>query len=288
MASELILKIVPIDGFASGRAILFHGRTVGHFAWNKEKNKAEMMLELDPMPLPQAICLTAYASHCIISLNSPAYIEVKHVNKLERKALAANLFFPKGHGMQWMMEDWRRACASSIFDPYGFIISQGRMQDLPFGNYPTSEKGCGWIAAYNLCKACGKEQFMQETADTLARANLFHERYGENLFALQSFLKSKKIPARWCPGTTGMIQNRMAGSGAGIILYAHQAGTHYAFYIALGNGQYHFYNDIYGRRNDITTADAFFRRASILPLAALLYVSRKDVPYAQFLMESRK
>ena len=218
MASELILKIVPIYGFASGRAILFHGRTVGHFAWNREKNKAEMMLELDPMPLPQAICLTAYASHCIISLNSPAYIEVKHVNKLERKALAANLFFPKGQGMQWMMEDWRRACASSIFDPYGFIISQGRMQDLPFGNYPTSEKGCGWIAAYNLCKACGKEQFMQETADTLARANLFHERYGENLFALQSFLKSKKIPARWCPGTTGMIQNRMAGSGAGPIM----------------------------------------------------------------------
>lgn len=37
MASELILKIVPIDGFASGRAILFHGETVGHFAWNREK-----------------------------------------------------------------------------------------------------------------------------------------------------------------------------------------------------------------------------------------------------------
>ncbi|MEE8808373.1 MAG: hypothetical protein SOI44_08155 [Lactimicrobium sp.] len=285
MAAAVTYRIVPIDGFASGRAILFHGKEAGLFAWNRENEKVQMMLKLQPMCEEDAIGITAYVIHTIISLSHPAYIEVKKVSKRERRALAANLFFPKGKGMQWMKEPWQTKCDSAIFDPYGFLISQGRMQNLPFGRYTTSEKGCGWIAAYNLCKACGKEQFMQETAEGLAKTNLFHERFGENFFLIQYFLKQKGIVSKWYLGSNGMIAKKMAESGAGILLYGHSAGTHYAFYINLGNGSYHFYNDIYGKRNDIVTADAFFARGSVLPLAGILYVRKKDVPYARFFQE---
>ena len=44
----------------------------------------------------------------------------------------------------------------------GYIINQGMLREIPFGNYPSSKNGCGWIAVYNLMKALGNENHMKK------------------------------------------------------------------------------------------------------------------------------
>lgn len=52
----------------------------------------------------------------------------------------------------------------NAFSPDGMIVRQSLATDVPYGRYPSSRNGCGWIATYNLLRAVGRPQTPEPSA----------------------------------------------------------------------------------------------------------------------------
>ena len=168
-----------------------------------------------------------------------------------------NLFFPKGAVYKRLVEPWRYQVNDSCFDQEGYIINQGGMTALPFGLFNTREKGCGWIAVYNLLKLNGMEQSMQETAETLSKFDLFGEVFGENFFKLWIYLQRHGLQVKMALGKKA-VKAAMRRSKNGILLYSHKQGAHFCSYRMRHDGTVCIYNAVYGKQGHHTTIDAFF------------------------------
>ncbi|MEE8791919.1 MAG: hypothetical protein SOI52_01590 [Erysipelotrichaceae bacterium] len=202
----------------------------------------------------------------------PECIETEPADHLTEKALRGCLYFRCGRDYRRPVETWRQSISPSVFDNEGYIINQGAMKDLPFGWFSTREKGCGWIAVYNLMKWYGKEPFLKETAEGLARHAILGEVGGENVVNMILYLRNHGVPVRVQSGTQKMLTKAIHHSHAGILLYNHPYGSHYAAYETAGSEKYHFWNAVYGRREDVLRIEDFYDRRVMVPLGTVLYL----------------
>ena len=202
----------------------------------------------------------------------PEWIETDPADVLTEKALRGCLYFRSGRRYRRPVERWRQSIPFSAFDNEGYIISQDSLKDLPFGWFSTREKGCGWIAVYNLMKWYGKEPFLKETAEGLARHAILGEAGGENVVNMVMYLHRHGIPIKVQAGTQKMLTKAIHHSRAGILLYNHPYGSHYAAYEAAGNEKYHFWNAVYGSREDVLRIEDFYDRRVMVPLGTVLYL----------------
>ena len=186
----------------------------------------------------------------------------------------ANGYYTKGNGLQKKMEPWRLQLKDSVFDEEGYIIDQGAMKEIPFGWFNTMDKGCGWIAAYNLLKMCGMEQEMQVTAEEMARHILLGGIAGQELYTLWLYLKSKGLKCYVSLSFGAAALACMADSRYGILLYSHAHGAHYTAYRNLEDGQMQFYNAVYGRKNHCENAQDFLKNRELLPFSSVIYVKK--------------
>ena len=197
------------------------------------------------------------ANHVIRTFH-PKRIRTYSSDPRIKRIAPMSLFYPKGRIYMQEVEPWRYKISDSCFDPEGYIIHQGLMTPLPFGWFSTKDKGCGWIAAYNLLKLCGREQTMQETAEGLSSWGIAGEYFGENFFLLVFYLYRLGLPVKTAYGKKGAIA-MMKKSRCGILLYSHERGSHYSAYRVRSDGSCYFYNVIYGRSGYIQNPESFFK-----------------------------
>ena len=199
----------------------------------------------------------AIAANHVIRTYHPKKIRTYSTDPRIRRIAPMNLFYPKGRIFMREVEPWRYLISDDCFDQEGYLINQGLMKDLPFGWFTTKEKGCGWIAAYNLLKLCGREQTMQETAEGLDRWALAGEAFGENFFLLVFYLFRKGLMVKTAYGKKAAIA-LMKKSKCGILLYSHGRGSHYTTYRVRSDGSCYFFNAVYGRQGYIQNPESFF------------------------------
>lgn len=207
-------------------------------------------------------CIRKYHPEKILVETDPVYYKLWN----------ANGYFQKGTRFQKIIEPWRLQLQDQAFDPEGFLINQGMMSAIPFGWFNTMTKGCGWIAAYNLLKMCGKEQTMQETAEELGRRVLFGAVAGQELYTTYIYLKGKQVNCRISLSLDASALACMSNSRYGILLYSHKQGAHYTAYRSLGDGRFLFYNAVYGRVDHVEKAEEFLKERELLPFSSVIYV----------------
>lgn len=184
-----------------------------------------------------------------------------------------NLFYPKGTIYKRTVEPWRYRIPDSCFDREGFLINQGQMNGLPFGWFSTRDKGCGWIAAYNILKLNGREQTMEETARGLSRLDPSGELFGENYFKLFFYLRRRDLPVKAAIGRRA-VRKAMAMSRNGILLYSQKRGSHYCSYRIRHDGSIYLFNAVYGKNRHRITIDEFLSTYAKGIKVMLLYVER--------------
>jgi len=170
------------------------------------------------------------------------------------------------------VEEYRLQLENSVFDERGYIINQGKMVSIPFGWFNTRDKGCGWIAAYNLFKLNGKTMLMKDVLAGLKRFTFIGNLLGQEKISLYFWLKKQGLNAHISVGTNAKIIKKMCASKSGILLYIHRTNAHYVAYEVLKDGRIQFYNAVYGKKNHITTASEFLSENSFIPLSSLIYV----------------
>ena len=183
-----------------------------------------------------------------------------------------NLFYPKGEVFRRTVEEWRYLIPDSCFDREGYLIDQGRMNRLPFGRFSTKDKGCGWIAAYNILKLNGHEQTMKETAYGLSRFDPTGELFGENYFKLFLYLRRKGLPVKAAFGRKAAAQ-KMPASKNGILLYSRKPGSHYCAYRIRHDGSIYIFNAVYGKPSHRMDIDTFLSQYAKGFKVMLLYIA---------------
>ncbi|MBF1072933.1 MAG: hypothetical protein HXL40_07650, partial [Solobacterium sp.] len=187
-------------------------------------------------------------------------------------AYQANAVRCDNHQFIYDVEEYRLQLENSVFDERGYIINQGRMESIPFGWFNTRDKGCGWIAAYNLLKLNGKTMLMKDVLAGLKRFAFIGNLLGQEKISLYFWLKKQGLSAHISVGTNAKIIKKMCASKSGILLYIHRTNAHYVAYEVLKDGRIQFYNAVYGKKNHITTASEFLSENSFIPLSSLIYV----------------
>ena len=172
----------------------------------------------------------------------------------------------------YIVEPYRLQLENDVFDERGYIINQGKMESIPFGWFNTRDKGCGWIAAYNLLKLNGKTKLMKDVLDGLKRFAFIGNLLGQEKISLYFWLKKQGLNIHMSAGTNTKIIKKMCASKSGILLYIHRHNAHYVAYEVCKDGRIHLYNAVYGKRNHIMTASEFLSEHSFIPLSSLIYI----------------
>ena len=216
----------------------------------------------------------------LVAVLLEAYIRRYHCNRIvfhtEDEQLVhayqANAVRYEHHQFIYDVEEYRLQLENSVFDERGYIINQGKMVSIPFGWFNTRDKGCGWIAAYNLLKLNGKTMLMKDVLAGLKRFTFISNLLGQEKISLYFWLKKQGLNAHISVGTNAKIIKKMCASKSGILLYIHRTNAHYVAYEVLKDGRIQFYNAVYGKKNHITTASEFLSENSFIPLSSLIYV----------------
>ena len=216
----------------------------------------------------------------LVAVLLEAYIRRYHCNRIvfhtEDEQLVhayhANAVRYEHHQFIYDVEEYRLQLENSVFDERGYIINQGKMESIPFGWFNTRDKGCGWIAAYNLLKLNGKTMLMKDVLAGLKRFAFIGNLLGQEKISLYFWLKKQGLNSHISVGTNAKIIKKMCASKSGILLYIHRTNAHYVAYEVLKDGRIRFYNAVYGKKNHITTASEFLSENSFIPLSSLIYV----------------
>lgn len=157
-----------------------------------------------------------------------------------------------------------------VLDGEGYIIDQGHMDQVPFGWFSTKEKGCGWIAAYNLLKMNGMEEPADQVRREMEHYGLPGKVLGQELVWLLAYLHHKGFHIRVSmPGYRG-CEKILQDYPTGILMYLHKRGAHYAAYHAVDAQKVHLYNAIYQRKNHIVPIRNFLKAHAVLHGAVMI------------------
>ncbi len=158
----------------------------------------------------------------------------------------------------------------TAFSKDGFIINQGVFTDLPFGKYPSSENGCGWIAAYNYLKLQNKPADMEKIRTQLAHTLFLGGKSGMSVALLSLYLRffsHCKIGFHiHLPNTAAKLY-----IPSGILMYHTGKSFHFIAIQRKNKGQYRFLNGIYGEEQDIRTIKNFLKEHCNFPLLFMIY-----------------
>jgi len=266
------------EGFSteSVRTLCESGKPLGllwHTATEDEVNFALWFEDADVSVRGRVLCLVC---EDLMRKFHPKRLVIQSCDALTMEALKGHRFYFRNRVWVRRTEPWRRLVSDRVFDSKGLIINQSLMTALPFGAFNTKDKGCGWIAAFNLFKLCHHEKTMQEVAEGLSSTSLLGERVGQPIQGLMYYLRKNDLPVKIAPVSQRLIIKKMKDSSAGILMYRHKHGAHYAAYETLDNGEIRFYNSVYGRINDHTTPEDFFKQRVRYALA-VVYIKEDQV-----------
>lgn len=141
----------------------------------------------------------------------------------------------------------------------GYIVNQSLLRGIPFGKYPSSKNGCGWVAIYNLMKALGNEKPYEEIIEALVPYALFRGLLGTRMPGLKKYIRGQGY-AMDTSFSKADFEKLASGSQAGIIYYGTGKTYHFTAYQNKGDGTYRFFNSVYGLKEDVITMEQFIKR----------------------------
>lgn len=118
---------------------------------------------------------------------------------------------------------------AAVFDGAGYLVDQSGVE-APYGRYPTRKNGCGWIAAYNLCRAAGRPVDAEAVRRELAKGLWLGGALGTGPLRLRRWL-SRALGRR-----LRLVRPQKGGLGPGILFYWAGGAFHYAAYLPAPGG----------------------------------------------------
>lgn len=143
------------------------------------------------------------------------------------------------------------------FSTDGYIIDQNLFAAYPYREMTSDINGCGWIAAYNLCRALGRDI----TFDDVRREmdGMFRLRIPgpTPMGKLRRYLR-RYIQFRFYGGKRAALR-AAASSDAGILRYWEGREPHFITFIRQADGSYRFMNVSDGQEDITAPMEEFFR-----------------------------
>ncbi len=157
-----------------------------------------------------------------------------------------------------------------VLDDNGYIIDQGHLEKVPFGWFSTKEKGCGWIAAYNLLRLNGMGEPAGRVISELEHFGSPAKLFGQEVVWLLVYLQRKGFSVHLSrPGYSG-CEEILQSYSTGILMYMHRRGAHYAAYRAVDEKRVHLYNAVYRKKEHIVPIREFLEEYSVLHAAVMI------------------
>ncbi|MGM9940918.1 MAG: hypothetical protein ACI32N_02865 [Bulleidia sp.] len=164
-------------------------------------------------------------------------------------------------------EEFSRFIAAT--DRQGYLINQGMLEEIPFGYFNTKEKGCGWIAAWNMFRYNGIDLTMKQVRTQLEQHALLGKVAGQSIGQLYRLIRHYLPVAISLPFHTFALQ-KIEHCTCGILLYQHTHGSHYVFFHRVDRDTFRFCNAVYGRQNHIMTMESFLKTYGFLPFSSVI------------------
>lgn len=152
----------------------------------------------------------------------------------------------------------------------GYIINLNLVSDIPYGRLSSDINGCGWIAAYNFCKAMGTPQNEAVLSRLLAAGSPFNAALGTGPKRLNTFCKTWRLLLKT---TTSHRKAVLLGqkARAGILLFLAQKSMCimlHLFHAAMG--VFRVLSAVYGQEDHYTALDEFFEQYAKFPFIYLM------------------
>lgn len=151
------------------------------------------------------------------------------------------------------------------FSPDGFIEDQSALSALPYAARDSAYCGCGWIAFWNICKACKKEIYAPDLIAEAEKATVLRGVFGTGPFALRRIIRRHGFSVKLFYSAEKFIAKNPK---MGIVLYLRKDfSAHYAAFTALGENPdgkplYRFYNaKLFGK--PLTLAEFFAKKSPL-------------------------
>lgn len=123
----------------------------------------------------------------------------------------------------------------------GFIIDQDCFGAYPYRTMPSSINGCGWIAAYDLLHALGRDQDPGRIRRELDGMHRLRVPGPTLMVVMRAYLAIHAPEARETVGREAALA-AAAESRAGIFRYREGHEPHFVAYLRCGEGAFRFFN----------------------------------------------
>lgn len=169
----------------------------------------------------------------------------------------------------------------------GFLANQALMRNIPYGIKPSSENGCGWIAAYNVLHACGIAKEWNVVREQMEEWLLFGGLLGTHLLHFLCYLRCHGLHLK-------VALNQEARElyadqcRAGVLFYYNGVALHFVTFLPTTEAEreayilsepdeehalesktdayYRFLNGQTGRQREYDTMKGFLEKGSRSPL----------------------
>lgn len=181
----------------------------------------------------------------------------------------------------------RRALSSD-----GYIINQRLLKNLPYGMKQSNYNGCGWIAAYNFLRACGRKKDWDTVRQQLEDSLILGGLLGTHIVQMYLYLRRHGFHLHWAVGRKA-ARPYAEGCKAGVLFYFNGAALHFVTFLPATEAEveqfaaaeqaekraealaaekpiqaqwYRFLNGKMGAQRDYATMEDFLERESQTPV----------------------
>ena len=171
------------------------------------------------------------------------------------------------------------------FSSDGYLINQRLLRGIPYGIRQSDYNGCGWIAAYNFLRACGRKKDWNTVRQQLEEGLILGGLLGTHLFQLYRYLHKHGFSIHWAFGKKNAVK-KGCDCRAGILFYCNGAALHFVAFTPVKEEEqtetspqmpedstqpyYRFFNGRMGKQNDCDTMTHFLDTESVLPIVIQL------------------
>lgn len=119
----------------------------------------------------------------------------------------------------------------AAFNKEGYINDQGALKDIPFGATDLGNKGCGFVAAYNILKRLKRPIDLDYLHNFFLKTACFKGKFGISICQIIFYLISEKL-------FNGIVTSskKYKNINLGILWYKHSGGWHYVTFYKEKNG----------------------------------------------------
>jgi len=151
------------------------------------------------------------------------------------------------------------------FSEDGYLIDQKYTADCLYGKWSSDYNGCGWIAVYNLFKACGRETAPEEVLEGMNAILTYKGSRGTPVAVMEQYLKSCGFRYIRADGIKKILP-ALLPVRAGVFRYTEGRIPHYVAFLRTDEKHFRFFNIGTGCEDRIFTMEEFFADHVKMPI----------------------